>query len=216
MSALCVPGLDHESQFASGPGFKPKQPDSVVNPICRRSFRDVLPCDGPISIMTGVRLRHVGDMQMVHLNRMKSWPWAYDDVINLPLTLYETEPWTPARPLADSRIALVSTAAVHRRDDKRFSLSARDFRHLGTNDRDLVQSHHSGDHDRTGFQQDLNLILPFDRLGELVEAGELGSVGQTHYSFLGGSPPDEMERAARKAAGEMKAEGVDTVLLCPV
>ncbi len=160
--------------------------------------------------------RHVGDMQMVHLNRMKSWPWAYDDVINLPLTLYETEPWTPARPLAESRIALVSTAAVHRRDDKRFSLSARDFRRIGTNDRDLIQSHHSGDHDRTGFQQDLNLILPFDRLGELVEAGELGSIGPTHYSFLGGSPPDQMERAARKAAQEMKAEGVDTVLLCPV
>lgn len=186
--------------------------------MCRRDLRDVLPCGGLTSIMPGIRVssRHVGDKLMVHLNRMKSWPWAYDDVINLPLTLYDTEPWTPARPLADSCIALVSTAAVHRRDDKRFSLSARDFRRLGTHDRDLIQSHHSGDHDRTGFQQDLNLILPFDRLGELVEAGELGSIGPTHYSFLGGSPPDEMERAARKAAEEMKAEGVDTVLLCPV
>lgn len=194
------------------------QPDGVVNSKCRRDLRDVLPCDGPTSIMPRVRVsgRHVGEKQMVHLNRMKSWPWAYDDVINLPLTLYDTEPWTPARALADSRIALVSTAAVHRRDDKRFSLSARDFRRLGTHDRDLIQSHHSGDHDRTGFQQDLNLILPFDRLGELVEAGELGSIGPTHYSFLGGSPPDEMERAARKAAEEMKTDSVDTVLLCPV
>ena len=153
---------------------------------------------------------------MVHFNRMKSWQWAYDDIVNLPLPSYETKPWTPAKPLAEARIALVSTAAVHRRDDKRFSLSARDYRCLGPNDRDLVQSHHSGDHDRTGFQQDLNLILPFDRLRELVHAGELGSIGETHYSFLGGSPPEELERSARKASRQMKAEAVDTVLLCPV
>ena len=37
---------------------------------------------------------------MVHLNRMKSWPWAYDDVINLPLETFGTEPWSEARPLA--------------------------------------------------------------------------------------------------------------------
>ena len=153
---------------------------------------------------------------MVHLNRMKSWPWAYDDVINLPLEFFETRPWTRAKPLAETRLALVSTAAVHRRDDRRFSLSARDYRCFGPGDRDLVQSHHSGDHDRTGFQRDINLILPFDRLDELVEAGELGSVADTHYSFLGGSPPGEMERSARKAAQQMKSEGVDSVLLCPV
>ena len=153
---------------------------------------------------------------MVHLNRMASWPWAYDDVINLPLPSYETRPWTPAKPLAEARIALLSTAAVHRREDRRFSLSARDYRCFGPDEKDLVQSHHSGDHDRTGFQQDLNLILPFDRLGELVEAGELGAVAETHYSFLGGSPPGEMERSARQAARRMKAEAVDTVLLCPV
>ncbi len=153
---------------------------------------------------------------MVHLNRMKSWPWAYRDVIDLPLPTYDTKPWTPAKPLAEARIALISTAAVHRRDDKRFSLTARNYRCFGPDDRDLIQSHHSGDHDRTGFQQDLNLILPFDRLRELVDAGELGSIADTHYSFLGGSPPEEMETHAHKAAQQMKAEAVDTVLLCPV
>ena len=153
---------------------------------------------------------------MVHLNRMKSWPWAYDDVMKLPLPTYESTPWTPAKPLSEARVALISTAAVHRRDDKRFSMAARDYRCFGPDDQDLIQSHHSGDHDRTGFQQDLNLILPFDRLRELVDAGELGSIAKTHYSFLGGSPPEDIERFAHKAAERMKAEAVDTVLLCPV
>jgi D-proline reductase (dithiol) PrdB len=153
---------------------------------------------------------------VAHLNRMKSWPWAYDDVINLALPTYETTPWTPAKPLSEARITLISTAAVHRRDDKRFSMAARDYRCFGAGDKDLIQSHHSGDHDRTGYQQDLNLILPFDRLRELMAAGELGSIAKTHYSFLGGSPPEDMERFAHKAAEQMKAEAVDTVLLCPV
>lgn len=153
---------------------------------------------------------------MVHLNRMKSWPWAYDDVMKLPLPTYESTPWTAAKPLSEARIALISTAAVHRRDDKRFSMAARDYRSFGADDKDLIQSHHSGDHDRTGFQQDLNLILPLDRLRELVDAGELGSIAETHYSFLGGSPPGDMERFAHKAAERMKVEAVDTVLLCPV
>ena len=68
---------------------------------------------------------------MVHLNRIKSWPWAYDDVMKLPLPTYESTPWTPAKPLSEARIALISTAAVHRRDDKRFSMAARDYRCFG-------------------------------------------------------------------------------------
>ena len=32
---------------------------------------------------------------------------------------------------------------------------------------------------------DLNCLLPMQRLSELVEAGELGSVAPSHYSFMG-------------------------------
>lgn len=37
-----------------------------------------------------------------------------------------------------------------------------------------------------------------------------------HYSVMGATPPEEMERAAHELAGFFKADAVDTVLLVPV
>jgi D-proline reductase (dithiol) PrdB len=77
-------------------------------------------------------------------------------------------------------------------------------------------SHGSTNYDRTGYQQDINIVFPLQRLKELVEAGEIGSVAQYHYSFMGGTDPTAMEKRARELAHIMKSEGVDAVLLVPV
>jgi D-proline reductase (dithiol) PrdB len=45
-------------------------------------------------------------------------------------------------------------------------------------------SHVSVNFDRTGFQQDLKVIFPLDRLRELAVEGSIGSVAAFHYSFL--------------------------------
>jgi D-proline reductase (dithiol) PrdB len=81
---------------------------------------------------------------------------------------------------------------------------------------DLVMSHTSTNFDRTGFQQDLNLVFPLDRLRELAEGAIIGSVADFHYSFMGAADPRSMESAARDLAGILKKDNVTAALLVPV
>ena len=81
---------------------------------------------------------------------------------------------------------------------------------------ELVMTHLSINFDRSGFQQDLNVIFPVDRLRELAKEGIIGSVADFHYSFMGASDPASMEKQAREVAGLLKKDKVDAVLLLPV
>jgi D-proline reductase (dithiol) PrdB len=77
-------------------------------------------------------------------------------------------------------------------------------------------SHISTNFDRTGFQQDHNVVFPIDRLNELAAEGAVGSVASIHYSFMGATHPGKLERTARQLAGMLKQDQVDAVLLVPV
>jgi D-proline reductase (dithiol) PrdB len=77
-------------------------------------------------------------------------------------------------------------------------------------------THVAVDYDRTAWQQDLNAIFPLDRLDEMARDGEIGSVADEHYSFMGATDPVEMETSAREVAARMRQEGVNTVFLIPV
>ena len=77
-------------------------------------------------------------------------------------------------------------------------------------------SHVSVSYDRTGFQQDLNLVLPLDRLREWAAEGILGGVASAHYSFMGATDPRRMEPNARRLAARLKDDGVNAVVLLPV
>ena len=83
--------------------------------------------------------------------------------------------WTEPVPAGERRVAIVSSAAVSRRGDKPFSWLARDHRVIGKRDRDLVMTHVAVEYDRTAWQQDLNAIIPLDRLEEMASDGEIGS-----------------------------------------
>jgi D-proline reductase (dithiol) PrdB len=77
-------------------------------------------------------------------------------------------------------------------------------------------SHVSTNFDRTGFQQDLNVLFPLDRLRGMAARGEIGSVADYHYSFMGATEPEKMEPAAHTLASLLKNDGVNVVLLVPV
>ncbi len=77
-------------------------------------------------------------------------------------------------------------------------------------------SHVSIGFDRSGFQRDINVVYPIDRLRELAAAGAIGGVAPTHYAVLGSTDPAGMEAAADLMAARMRAEQVDTVFLSPV
>jgi D-proline reductase (dithiol) PrdB len=70
--------------------------------------------------------------------------------------------------------------------------------------------------DRTGFQQDLNVMLPRDRLRELEQQGVIGKAADTHYAFMGATSPEKLEDKARELGRSMLALGVNTVVLAPV
>jgi len=129
-------------------------------------------------------------------------------------------PWVTPPPLAKARVAIVTTAGLHRRGDRPFGPSARatDYRVIpgDTPASELVMSHQSVNFDRSGFQEDHNVVFPIDRLNELARDGVVGSVGAYHYAFMGAAPIRELKPKATELAGLLKKDGVDAVLLSPV
>ena len=94
---------------------------------------------------------------------------------------FDTQPWVAGPALSQRRVALVSTAGLHRRDDRPFAVTSGNARAIAGDYRvipsdiaanDLVMSHVSTNFDRTGFQQDWN-VFPLDRLHELAQEGSL-------------------------------------------
>ena len=131
---------------------------------------------------------------------------------------FVTRPWVKGPPLAQRRVAIVSSAGLVLRGEQPFRGRDADYRAIpGTvAASELLCSHISINFDRTGFQEDANVVFPLDRLNELVAAGEIGSVAATHYSFMGATDPVQMVEGAREVAGRLKADQVDAVLLTSV
>jgi len=131
---------------------------------------------------------------------------------------FKTQPWIEGPPLSQRRVAMISTAGLHHRDDRPFTIMSGDYRiipgSIAANE--LVMSHISTNFDRTGFQQDWNLVFPLDRLRELADQGIIGSVADFHYSFMGATDPKLMEPTARDLAGLLKKDRVNAILLVPV
>ncbi|MEE4165700.1 MAG: glycine/sarcosine/betaine reductase selenoprotein B family protein [Desulfocapsaceae bacterium] len=152
-----------------------------------------------------VRLEQYGEQERRHL-------------LSLPCPTYDTSPFVKAVTVANSRITIISTAGLHRKSDRPFGVGESGYRLIPGDCKanDLVMSHISTNFDRTGFQLDLNTVFPVDRLNEMAEAGEIGSVAAYHYSFMGATDPTQMEQEARALASIMKKDRVNAVLLVPV
>ena len=136
-----------------------------------------------------------------------------------PCPRFPGEPFVAGPPLGERRVAIITTAGLHPRDAPAFDLADTGFRVIPgeTTGRDLVMSHTSVNFDRTGFQQDVNVVLPIDRLREAAARGRIGGLAARHYSLMGALwEPHEIEGTARQLAGMLKQDRVDAVLLVPV
>ena len=155
---------------------------------------------------------------MVRLADLPEWDRKSKLAKAKELTGFDSRPWVKPPPLARCRIAIVTTAGLHRKGDRAFGPNATDYRIIpgATPASELVMSHQSVNFDRTGFQQDLNVAFPIDRLRELVADGTVGSMASVHYSFMGAFPPAAAEPHAQHLAGLLKQDGVDAALLIPV
>ena len=136
-------------------------------------------------------------------------------------------PWTPlSKPLADCTVALISTAGMARNSDQPFDQEGErrnpwwgDPSHriipLGTTERD-VKLYHMHIDTRFG-QEDLDVVLPMRRLGELAGEGVIGRPADTHYSIMGYQlrPEAIVNDTAPAIARDMKDHGVDAAALVP-
>jgi D-proline reductase (dithiol) PrdB len=151
--------------------------------------------------------------------RLADVPEAERNVIlALDLPVYDTNPAVAGPPSRERRVAIISTAGLHRRDDRPFTPGAQDYRIIPgeTSAGEIVMSHISPNFDRTGYQADVNIALPIERLREMAADGEIGSVADLHYSFMGATSPDELEATAHELARHLQADNVDAVLLIPI
>jgi len=122
--------------------------------------------------------------------------------------------------LADARLALVTTAALHVRGAPPFTGGHQGFRAIAgdTPLANIMLSHSSIGFDRSDVQRDLNVAFPLDRARELVAAGEIGSLASTHYAFLGAQRSYDgiLQESGPAVARALRDDGVDAVLLTGV
>jgi D-proline reductase (dithiol) PrdB len=142
------------------------------------------------------------------------------NLLALPVQANDGAPFAPLRrPLAACRVAIVTTAGLHRRGDRPFGPADQTYRVIpaDTPTADIVQSHTSLGFDRVAIMRDVNVSFPIDRLRELVARGVLGALAPYSYSFMGA------QRDLARIEGEtgpqvgrrLREEGVDAALVTP-
>ncbi|MGI9222587.1 MAG: glycine/sarcosine/betaine reductase selenoprotein B family protein [Woeseiaceae bacterium] len=143
---------------------------------------------------------------------------------SMPLPEFETTPFVEPGPLSAAKVAIVTTAGLHRENAPGFEIGDSDYHYetLPRDVRDLKLGHHSVNFDRGGFAADLNVVYPIDRLQELASAGVIGEVAENHYAFAGNQSATVSEirlDSGPHCAKKMREENVDVVLLtgtCPL
>jgi D-proline reductase (dithiol) PrdB len=128
----------------------------------------------------------------------------------------------PRRPLAEARVALITTGGVHLGSQAPFDMADprgdASFRSIPADapPERLRITHDYYDH--RDAERDMNILLPMGLLRELVAAGRVGSLA-TCYGFMGHIEPPHLETLLRttapQVAGMLTQERVDAVLLTP-
>jgi D-proline reductase (dithiol) PrdB len=134
-------------------------------------------------------------------------------------------PWAPLKkPVAQSRLVLVSSAGIVTSEQKPFDNSIRggdpSIREIPS-DVDvstLIETHRSDAFDHTGIRQDPNLAFPTDRLRELTAAGIIGSLNHRYLSIMGSvtAPGRMIKRTIPQVVPKLVEDRIDIALLIPV
>ena len=141
----------------------------------------------------------------------------------LPLVFDDT-PWTRFKgSLNQAKVAIVTTAGVHLKNDIPFDMQDREgdatFRVIpsATKISELTITHDYYDH--SDADKDINIVFPIERLAELSKEGFIGLVALAHYGFMGhivGKKVDVLlENTAPEVASCLLADGVTAVILTP-
>ena len=136
--------------------------------------------------------------------------------------------WRPGaqlrKPLSESKIAVVTSAAFYGADQKPFDATIRggdySYREIPEDIKlETLQIGHKSDaFDHSGIEKDKNLALPLDRLRELKQEGLIGGLAKCHYSLMGSitAPRRVVQITAPEIARKLAENQVDAALLTPV
>ena len=110
-----------------------------------------------------------------------------DMIVNQDLPNYQNTPCVKGPALSQRKIAIITTAGLHRRDDDVFTPGIGEYRIIpdNTDMNDHIMSHVSTNFDRTGFQLDLNVVFPIERLRELKKMVKLERLHPTTIRLWG-------------------------------
>lgn len=137
-------------------------------------------------------------------------------------------PWAPLqKPLSDCTVALISSAGVSMLTDPPFDQEGErqnpwwgdpSYRVIprSATENDVRVCHM---HVNTAFaEQDLNSVLPLQRLQALVEEGIVGRSADEHYSFMGYilDAQELLEKSVPEVIAGLQAQDVNAVILVPV
>lgn len=136
-------------------------------------------------------------------------------------------PWTDlSRPLSECTVALITSGGMALRSDRPFDQegersnpwwgdpSYRVIPQTARSEEIRVYHQHI---DASFAERDLNCLLPVDRLKELAEAGVVGRVAPSHYSFMGYllEPDAFLRKSIPAMIRQLHQESVDIAALVP-
>jgi D-proline reductase (dithiol) PrdB len=140
-------------------------------------------------------------------------------LLSIKCPTFNTNPYVSGPPLNKRRVAIVTTAGLHGRQDRPFQMNPDDYYRVipgNVQANELVMSHMAASFDRSGFQRDCNVIFPIDRLREMAAEGIIGSLADFHYSYNSVRAQPDAPGPIREIASLLKKDGVNAVLLFPV
>lgn len=136
-------------------------------------------------------------------------------------------PWTAlTKPVTGTTMALVTSGGISLKTDRPFDMERerkepfwgdRTFRRIprGATEKEIDVNHL---HINTAYiKEDVNVILPLERMAEFEEEKIIGRLAPTAYSFYGfqWQSTDFLKEAIQPISEKMKAEKVEAVLMTP-
>lgn len=122
------------------------------------------------------------------------------------------------KPLAESKVAFITTAGVHKKDDKPFNTKGDHTYRIIPGDisfSDLTITH---DHyDKEEALKDINCVFPLEILRGLRDEGHIKEVAPRNFGLMGYIPDVDylIEKIAPEIADMLEEDGVDIALLSP-
>jgi hypothetical protein len=133
----------------------------------------------------------------------------------------EPTPWAPLRrPLRECRATAITTAGLRLATQHQFAIDksagSAEFRELSWYVRPADLAYDFTNYDPSESQEDLNVLVPLDRMRELVDEQVLGGLTDTFTSVFGLCERlDRLRVSAAEIADRLRDQGTDVAFLFP-